>query len=88
MRLRWNLPTDVDVIHGGRIYVRHTPVSDGTGTFSNATDLIQALAGNTTSAEIPILEGEVILKTQDDGGRFSVGETSVIIDLPEAQPSC
>ena len=87
MRLRWNLPTDVDVIHGGRIYVRHTPVSDGTGTFSNATDLIQALAGNTTSAEIPILEGEVILKTQDDGGRFSVGETSVIIDLPEAQPS-
>jgi len=86
-RLRWDLPTAVDVLHGGRIFVRHSPVTDGSGTFSNATDLIQALAGNTTSAEIPILEGEVILKTQDDTGNFSTGETSVIIDLPEPQPS-
>ena len=85
-RLRWDLPTSVDVLHGGRIFVRHTPLTDGSGTFSNATDLIQALAGNTTSAEIPILEGEVILKTQDDSGVFSLGETSVVIDLPDAQP--
>ena len=85
-RLRWDLPTSVDVLHGGRIFVRHTPDSTGNGTFSNATDLIQALAGNTTSAEVPILEGEIILKTQDDTGNFSTGETSVIIDLPNAQP--
>ena len=85
-RLRWDLPSSVDVLHGGRIFVRHTPVSDGTGTFSNSTDLIQALAGNTTSAEVPILEGEIILKTQDDTGNFSTSETSVIIDLPDAQP--
>ena len=86
-RIRWNPVTEADVIAGGRIYVRHTPVTDGTGTFSNATDLIQALSGNTSSAEIPILEGEVILKAQDDGQRFSVGETSVVIDLPDPQPS-
>ena len=86
-RIRWDPVTEADVIAGGRIYVRHTPVTDGTGTFSNATDLIQALSGNTSSAEIPILEGEVILKAQDDGQRFSTGETSVIIDLPDPQPS-
>ena len=86
-RIRWNPVTEADVIAGGRIYVRHTPVTDGSGTFSNATDLIQALSGNTSSAEIPILEGEVILKAQDDGQRFSVGETSVVIDLPDPQPS-
>ena len=30
-----------------------------------------------------MLEGEYILKFQDDGGRFSNGEASVIIDLPD-----
>ena len=83
VRLRWNLSTDLDVTHGGRVYVRHSTKTDGTGTFSNATDLIEALAGNTTTAEVPYLEGEYILKFQDDGGRFSAGETSVVIDLPD-----
>ena len=83
VRLRWNLSSDVDVIHGGRVYVRHSTKTDGTGTFSNSVDLIQALAGNTTTAEVPYLEGEYILKFQDDGGRFCSGETSVVIDLPD-----
>jgi len=83
MRLRWNLSTDLDVTHGGLVYVRHTPKTDGTGTFSNATDLVKALAGNTTEAVVPLLEGEYILKFQDDGGRFSAGEASVIIDVPD-----
>ena len=85
VRLRWNLATDLDVTHGGRVYVRHSPLTNGNGTFSNSTDLIQALAGNTTTAEVPYLEGEYILKFRDDGGRFSAGETSVIIDLPDNQ---
>ena len=83
VRLRWNLATDLDVTHGGRVYVRHSSKTDGTGTFSNATDLVKALAGNTTEATVPLLEGEYILKFQDDGGRFSDGEASVIIDLPD-----
>jgi predicted phage tail protein len=83
VRLRWNLSTDLDVTHGGRVYVRHSTKTDGTGTFSNATDLVEALAGNTTIADVPLLEGEYILKFQDDGGRFSNGEASVVIDLPD-----
>ena len=83
VRLRWDLSTDVDVIHGGRVYVRHSTKTDGSGTFSNSVDLIQALAGNTTTAEVPYLEGEYILKFRDDGGRFSAGEASVVFDLPD-----
>jgi predicted phage tail protein len=85
VRLRWNLSTDVDVTHGGRVFVRHSTKTDGSGTFSNSVDLIEALAGNTTTAEVPYLEGEYILKFQDDGGRLCAGETSVIIDLPDNQ---
>ena len=52
VRLRWNLATDLDVTHGGRVYVRHSPLTNGNGTFSNSTDLIEALAGNTTTAAV------------------------------------
>ena len=83
VRLRWNRSTDLDVTHGGRVYVRHSPLTNGNGTFTNSTDLIQALSGATTSAEVPYLEGEYILKFQDDGGRFCAGETSVILELPD-----
>ena len=83
VRLKWNKSTDPDVLHGGRVYVRHSNLTDGSGTFQNSVDLITALAGNTTDAIVPSLEGEYILKFQDDQGNFSVGETSVIMDLPD-----
>ena len=83
IRLRWNIAKDIDVTHGGFVYVRHSTKTDGTGTFANAIDLIDALPGNSTQAVVPFLEGEYILKFQDDGGRFSKGETSVVIDLPD-----
>ena len=82
VRLRWNLSTDLDVTHGGLVYIRHSSKTDGTGTFSNAVDLVKA-PGNSTTVDVALLEGEYILKFQDDGGRFSTGEASVIIDLPD-----
>ena len=85
IRLRWNQPSELDVRLGGLIHLRHSPLVDGSGTFSNSTDLIQALSGVTTSAEVPYLEGEYILRSQDSGGRFCSGDTSVIIDLPDNQ---
>ena len=83
IRLRWDLAVNPDVLHGGRVYVRHSSRTDGSGTFQNSVDLIPALAGNSTMADVPALEGEYILKFQDDGGRFSRNATSVIIDLPD-----
>ena len=83
VRLRWTKAVDPDVLHGGRVYVRHSNLTDGSGTFQNSVDLVTALAGNTTDVVVPSLEGEYILKFQDDQGNFSVGETSVIQDLPD-----
>ena len=86
IRLRWDAVPDQDVRAGGRIHVRHSPKTDGSGTFQDATDLVFALSGASTEKVVPLLEGEYILKTQDDGDRFSTGETSLVIDLPETQP--
>jgi len=83
VRLRWAEAIDPDVIHGGKVYVRHSNQTDGSGTFQNSIDLIEALAGNTTEAVCPSLEGEYILKFRDDQGNFSPGETSIILDLPD-----
>jgi len=81
--LRWTQAVDPDVLHGGRVYVRHSNLTDGSGTFQNSVDLVTALAGNTTDVVLPSLEGEYILKFQDDQGNFSVGEASIIQDLPD-----
>ena len=83
VRLRWTKAVDPDVLHGGRVYVRHSNLTDGTGTFQNSVDLVTALAGNTTDVVVPSLDGEYILKFQDDQGNFSVGEASIIQDLPD-----
>ena len=83
--LSWDETVDLDVKHGGKVYIRHSNLTDGTGTWSNSVDLIEAVAGSATSAKIPLIEGEVLVKFADDGGRLSTNETSVIIDLPDTQ---
>ena len=83
VRLRWSKAVDPDVLHGGRVYVRHSNLTNGLGTFQNASDIVESLAGATTDVVVPSLEGEYILKFQDDQGIFSLGETSVIQDLPD-----
>ena len=87
VKLRFDKSTDVDVIHGGNVVVRHSNLTDGTGTFTNSVDLIAALSGNISETLIPAIAGEVILKFRDDGGRLSSGETSVIVSPPETQPA-
>ena len=84
IRLKWNRSTDIDVTHGGLVYIRHdSSGTDGSGTFENAVDLIEAAPGNSTEAIVPAITGEYILKFQDDGGRFSAGEASVVVNIPE-----
>ena len=84
IRLKWNRSTDIDVTHGGLVYIRHdSSGTDGSGTFEKAVDLIEAAPGNSTEAIVPAITGEYILKFQDDGGRFSAGEASVVVNIPE-----
>ena len=77
VRLRFAQSTSVDVLHGGRVYVRHTIQSGGAATFQTAQDVIEAVAGNATDVICPALEGTYLVKFQDDGGRFSALAASV-----------
>ena len=77
IRLRFTQATAVDVLHGGRVYVRHTNLTGGTASFQAAQDVIEAVAGSATEVICPALEGTYLVKFQDDGGRFSVNAASV-----------
>jgi predicted phage tail protein len=83
-RLSWDPTVDLDVKVGGKVYIRHSSLTDGSATWSNSVDLIEAKSGSATQAIIPLVEGEVLVKFADDGGRLSTNETSIIIDLPDA----
>ena len=83
-RLKWDQTVDLDVKVGGKVHVRHSSLTDGTATFSNSVDLINAIAGSSTDVVVPLLEGEYIVKFADDGGRLSPDDTSVIVDQPDA----
>ena len=82
-RLRWTQSTDLDVKVGGKVFIRHSSLTDGSGTWSNSTDLIDAKAGNATEAVIPKVTGEVLVKFADSSGILSTNEASVIITAAE-----
>jgi|TARA_R100000482_G_scaffold902_1_gene495 predicted phage tail protein len=83
-RLKWDQALDLDVKVGGKVHVRHSSLTNGTATFSNSVDLINAIPGSSTDVAVPLLEGEYILKFADDGGRLSTNDASVLVDIPDS----
>tara|TARA_A100001201_G_scaffold45224_1_gene46152 strand:- start:289 stop:3543 length:3255 start_codon:yes stop_codon:yes gene_type:complete len=84
-RLRWDEAVDLDVKVSGKVHIRHSNLTNGTATWANSTDLIAAVAGSSTEATVPLLEGEYLVKFEDDGLRKSATEASVIVDQPVSQ---
>jgi hypothetical protein len=84
-RLRWDETVDLDVKVSGKVHIRHSNLTDGSATWSNSTDLIAAVAGSATEATVPLLEGEYLVKFEDDGLRKSATETSIVVDQPVSQ---
>nr|BAR31035.1 phage-related protein tail component-like protein [uncultured Mediterranean phage uvMED] len=81
VRLRFTQATALDVLHGGRVYIRHTNLTGNSATFQDAQDIIEAVSGNTSEVIAPALPGTYLLKFQDDGGRFSLTPATVELSL-------
>ncbi len=88
VRLRFNPATDVDVLHGGTVSVRHTPsVDPAVATFQNSTEIIPKLAGNITETLVPALTGTYSIKFIDDTGNRSDNAARIIVTAPDPQPN-
>ena len=61
VRLRFTQATAVDVLHGGRVYVRHTNQTGGLLLSKLHKILLKLLPGNATEAICPALTGTYLL---------------------------
>ena len=80
-RIRWTQTTDLDVKYGGQVYIRFSELTSG-ATFSNSTDVIEAVGGATTEAIVPLKSGTYSLKFRDTGGKFSTTEAQITVSIP------
>ncbi len=88
VRLRFNPATDVDVLHGGTVSVRHTPsVDPAVATFQNSTEIIPKLSGSITETLVPALTGTYSIKFIDDTGNRSNNAARIIVSAPDPQPN-
>tara|TARA_Y100000401_G_scaffold116953_1_gene124097 strand:- start:5018 stop:8338 length:3321 start_codon:yes stop_codon:yes gene_type:complete len=81
-RIRWQQTTDLDVKYGGQVYIRFSENTSG-ATFANSTDVIEAVGGATTEAQVPLKTGTYSLKFRDTGGRFSTTEAKIVVNIPK-----
>ncbi len=75
--LTWTEVDDLDVIHGGYIRIRHTPVVVG-ATWNAGVDIGKKLSGNVTDVVLPLIPGTYLAKAVDSSGFFSTNAVSSI----------
>lgn len=83
--LSWDRSTELDVLLGGKVLIRHNVALTG-AIWEESQEIVTAAAGSQTQKQVPLLEGTYLLKFEDDGGRRSATATTAVVDLPTPQP--
>jgi predicted phage tail protein len=83
--LRWNLSTDLDVVLGGNVLIRHSSVLSG-AVWEESQSIVDAVSGNSTERHVALLEGTYLLKFADVDNNRSVNAATVVVDLPAVFP--
>ena len=85
--ISWDLATDLDVRHGGKIRFRHSNVSDGAAQWESSTDIGAAVAGHNTETVLPLLSGTYMARAVDSTGNESLGTSGfAITTVPNITP--
>tara|TARA_R110001606_G_scaffold20237_1_gene72989 strand:+ start:9171 stop:11918 length:2748 start_codon:yes stop_codon:yes gene_type:complete len=79
--LQWDRSPDIDVIHGGFLRIRHTPITSG-AVWAGGSALGQAMAGTSTNATLPLLAGTYMIKAVDSAGNFANTASLAITTVP------
>ena len=82
--LSWPQATDLDVLVGGKVIIRHSVETTGV-EWQNTNNIIPAVAGNQTNAAVPLLSGTYMAKFEDSTGNRSANAIAVTVTLPEPQ---
>ena len=79
--LSWNPVSDLDVKIGGRIIIRHTPMTTG-AYWGAGQEIIASASGSQTQKVVPLLNGTYMVKAEDDSGNRSATPAFAVIDKP------
>ena len=83
--LRWKIPPTPLNRDKFVAIIRHAAQTDGTGEWPNST-LLRQVEARTNYAILPLIEGEYLVKFEDESGQRSVNARSAVIDLPNPIP--
>jgi hypothetical protein len=72
---RWERSSDLDVLEGGAIVFRHSPAMTG-AAWDGAVSIADPMAGNLSSAVLPLKAGTYLAKFRDASGNYSTGFAS------------
>ena len=84
--LRWKVPQSaLNKAATLTAIIRHSALTDGTGVWHNST-LLRSVAASTSFANLPLIEGEYLVKFQNEAGQRSQLAKSAVVDLPDDLP--
>ena len=83
--LRWKIPATPLNRDKFVAIIRHAAQTDGTGEWPNST-LLRQVEARTNYVILPLIEGEYLVKFEDENGQRSENARSAVIDLPNPIP--
>ncbi len=72
----WDITADLDVRIGGRVWIRHSPLTSG-ALWENGV-VMERFAGGAVNGPLPLVTGTYMAKFEDSGGRFSAAMASYV----------
>lgn len=84
--IQWDLATDLDVLVGGEVLIRHDPRNMPTAEWASSNAIVQSAAGNQTQKQVPLLAGTYFVAFRDQSGVRSVTPVGIHAILPTPQP--
>lgn len=83
--LTWDKTTNVSVLVGGAVIVRHQPVTTG-ASWESSTQIVPNASGAQNSTIVPLLQGTYLVKFTTSNNIRSAAASTTSINLPTPHP--
>jgi predicted phage tail protein len=83
--LRWGATANGQKLEAFVAVIKHSSKTDGTGSWSNST-VLRKVEARTTSVVLPLLNGEYLIKFQNEQNLRSANAVSALINVPDGIP--
>ena len=83
--LRWGATASGQKLEAFVAVIKHSSKTDGTGSWSNST-VLRKVEARTTSVVLPLLNGEYLIKFENEQNLRSANAVSALINIPDGIP--